>query len=177
MHEQYDVCKKLLTEKKEYIELLAEHLLKHEVLSLPEIVEIMGPRPFPMKETLKEYLQELQEREVVDAKLIEDDFNVWLEDARVKSQEEGADVEAFAAIEKEIEESKEKEETVQVYGKRMMESAKEKEKREKAKELKFDLDAAEKADKEEEKEKEKEKDQDKKEWSKMQISEQLLVPY
>lgn len=52
---------------------------------------------------------------------------MWLEDARAKSQEEGASdvsVEAFAAIEKEIEESKEKGETVKVYGKRMMESNK-----------------------------------------------------
>jgi hypothetical protein len=43
-----------------------------------------------MKETLKEYLEELKEREVVDAKLVEDAFNFWLEEARTKSQEEGA---------------------------------------------------------------------------------------
>ncbi len=61
------------------------------MLNLPDIVEIMGPRPFPMKETLREYLEELKEREVVDAKLIEEAFNTWLEEARTKSQEEGAD--------------------------------------------------------------------------------------
>jgi hypothetical protein len=66
-------------------------LLAKEVLNLPDIVEIMGPRPFPMKETLREYLEELKEREVVDAKLIEEAFNTWLEEARTKSQEEGAD--------------------------------------------------------------------------------------
>ena len=41
----------------------AEELLAKETLSLPDIVRIMGPRPFPMKETLKEYLVELTERQ------------------------------------------------------------------------------------------------------------------
>jgi len=41
---------------------LAERLLANETLSLPDIVEIMGPRPFPMKETLKDYLEEMNER-------------------------------------------------------------------------------------------------------------------
>lgn len=35
---------------------LAEQLLEKETLSLPDIVEILGPRPFEMKESLKEYL-------------------------------------------------------------------------------------------------------------------------
>merc|ERR1740139_1341047 len=32
----------------------------------------MGPRPFPMKETLKEYLQELKDRAVLDEEAIRD---------------------------------------------------------------------------------------------------------
>lgn len=165
LNERYVECTKVLTENKHYIELLAERLLEKEVLSLPDIVEIMGPRPFPMKESLREYLEELKEREIVDAKLVEDAFTVWFEAARVKSEEESADPEVFAAIEKEIEESKEKGETVQVFGKRMMEAAKDKAKKAKVDELKFVEGAAEKAEKEEKEkeEKNKEKDEDKKE--------------
>merc|ERR1719469_1300512 len=33
----------------------------------------MGPRPFPMKETLKEYLQELKDRAVLDEEPIRDE--------------------------------------------------------------------------------------------------------
>lgn len=66
INESYGKCRELLEEKKEIIEKLAEVLLEKETLSLPEIVEILGPRPFPMKETLKEYLQELKDRAEVD---------------------------------------------------------------------------------------------------------------
>jgi hypothetical protein len=45
---------------------LAERLLETETLSLPDIVEIMGERPFPMKESVVEYLQELKARKEVD---------------------------------------------------------------------------------------------------------------
>ena len=34
-----------------------------ETISLPDIVRILGDRPFPMKETLKEYLKEMTERQ------------------------------------------------------------------------------------------------------------------
>jgi hypothetical protein len=43
--------------------------LEKETLSLPDIVEVMGPRPFEMKESLKEYLSELKERAEADAQL------------------------------------------------------------------------------------------------------------
>jgi hypothetical protein len=33
-------------------------------LALPDIVEVLGQRPYPLKETLLEYLQELRERKV-----------------------------------------------------------------------------------------------------------------
>ena len=35
-------------------------LLKKETLSLPDIVDILGPRPYPLKETVAEYLKELR---------------------------------------------------------------------------------------------------------------------
>lgn len=72
----------MLADKKEEIEKLAELLLKNEVLSLPDIVGIMGPRPFPMKETVREYLEELVEREVVEANLAEETFNKWLDNEK-----------------------------------------------------------------------------------------------
>jgi hypothetical protein len=35
---------------------MGEALLKKETLALPDIVDLLGPRPYPMKETLIEYL-------------------------------------------------------------------------------------------------------------------------
>ena len=46
---------------------LALELLKKETLNLPEIVDILGPRPFPLKETVAEYLRELRGRKVTEA--------------------------------------------------------------------------------------------------------------
>ena len=34
-------------------------LLEKETLALPEIVEVLGMRPYPLKSTILEYLQEL----------------------------------------------------------------------------------------------------------------------
>lgn len=56
INERYRACKDLLSERKETIEKLAEELLDKETLSLPEIVDILGPRPFPLKESVKDYL-------------------------------------------------------------------------------------------------------------------------
>jgi len=39
---------------------LAKKLLEKEVITLPDIIECLGPRPFPMKETLREYLEEVE---------------------------------------------------------------------------------------------------------------------
>lgn len=55
----------MLEEHKELIALLAEELLAKETLSLPDIVDILGPRPYPVKESVMEYLQELRARKVV----------------------------------------------------------------------------------------------------------------
>ena len=52
---------------------MAERLLETETLSLPDIVEIMGPRPFPMKETLQDYLQELKDRQHSDEAAAQED--------------------------------------------------------------------------------------------------------
>lgn len=52
--------------KKDKIEALAVRLLEKETLALPDIVEILGPRPFPLKASILEYLEELKERDRVD---------------------------------------------------------------------------------------------------------------
>jgi spore coat polysaccharide biosynthesis protein SpsF (cytidylyltransferase family) len=46
---------------------LAEELLAKESIGLPDIIRILGDRPFPMKETVKEYLQELIDRKEKEA--------------------------------------------------------------------------------------------------------------
>jgi hypothetical protein len=41
---------------------LAEELLVKESIGLPDIIKILGDRPFPMKESVKEYLTEMMDR-------------------------------------------------------------------------------------------------------------------
>jgi hypothetical protein len=36
--------------------------LEKETLALPDIVDILGPRPYPMKQSLLEYMEELKQR-------------------------------------------------------------------------------------------------------------------
>ena len=45
---------------------LAERLLEKETIALPDIVEVLGPRPYPQKQQLLDYLEELKERQVED---------------------------------------------------------------------------------------------------------------
>ena len=61
--ECYARTKELLESKRDLIEKLAEELLEHESMNLPKIVKVLGERPFPMKESVKEYLAELESRE------------------------------------------------------------------------------------------------------------------
>ena len=56
--------RKLKLSTKSYIYSLAEELLAKESIGLPDIIRILGDRPFPMKESLREYLTELMERKV-----------------------------------------------------------------------------------------------------------------
>lgn len=60
--EAYSDVKQLLEDKRPLIDGLAKRLLAQEVVSLPDLIEILGERPWPMKETLKEYLEEIKER-------------------------------------------------------------------------------------------------------------------
>lgn len=38
---------------------LAEELLAKESITLPDLLRILGERPYPLKESIREYLQEL----------------------------------------------------------------------------------------------------------------------
>ena len=64
---------------------LAEQLLEKETLSLPDIVDILGQRPYPIKESVVEYMQELRARKDQEAEIAE--------------QEKKADEEHKAAME------------------------------------------------------------------------------
>ena len=57
----------MLIEKKDLIEALGEKLLEKETINLPDIIDVLGERPFGMNETMKEYLVELRERDAKDA--------------------------------------------------------------------------------------------------------------
>jgi len=52
----------MLESKRDKIEALAEALLEKETLNLPQIMKVLGDRPFPLKESVKKYLMELTER-------------------------------------------------------------------------------------------------------------------
>ena len=45
---------------------MAEELLAKESISLPDIVRILGDRPYPLKESIRQYLEELKTRKVQD---------------------------------------------------------------------------------------------------------------
>ena len=68
IEEQYKICYELLSERKQLIEDLAERLLDKETIALPDIVEVLGPRPYPQKKELLDYLEELKERKVEEEK-------------------------------------------------------------------------------------------------------------
>ena len=51
---------------------LAEELLAKESIGLPDIIRILGDRPYPMKETVREYLQEMLDRKDKEDKAEED---------------------------------------------------------------------------------------------------------
>lgn len=53
--EAYKQCKDLLVEKKKEIGLVAEALLKKEMLTRDDLVEILGPRPFEEKGDFAKY--------------------------------------------------------------------------------------------------------------------------
>ncbi|CAG7823745.1 unnamed protein product [Allacma fusca] len=53
----YDRTMQLLLEHKEDVRKVAERLLKHEILSRDDMIELLGKRPFPEKSTYEEFVE------------------------------------------------------------------------------------------------------------------------
>lgn len=62
---------------------LGDALLEKETVNLPDIIEVLGTRPFGMNEVMEEYLSELKARDLKDK-----------EDALKKDDEEKEEVDA-----------------------------------------------------------------------------------
>merc|ERR1711957_306517 len=96
--------------KKQYQDMLSEEemeqiiseLLSKETLNLSQIIKILGPHPFPLKESVKKYLGELEERLEEDAAK-----EAEKEAAKAAEPEEMVDPAAEAAVEEEKPEKKE----------------------------------------------------------------------
>ena len=54
VHEAYERTKTLLIEKREQLEILAQELLKKEVLFKSDLEKLIGPRPFDVEHTIEE---------------------------------------------------------------------------------------------------------------------------
>ena len=78
--------------------------MEKETLSLPDIVDILGTRPYPVKESVMEYLQELRTRKETEDDVIADEEKLAQEkhaaaventkfdpDAEVPAEEENDD--------------------------------------------------------------------------------------
>lgn len=61
--EAYKQCKDLLTEKKKEMGLVAEELLRKEVLSRDDMVRLLGPRPFEDNAEFTKYFGSRGDRE------------------------------------------------------------------------------------------------------------------
>ena len=65
---------------------LGDVLLEKETIGLPDIIKVLGERPYGMSETMKDYLQELQQREADEAAKKEEE-----EEQDKDSDDEGTD--------------------------------------------------------------------------------------
>jgi len=54
----------MVKEKQFEIKKLGEALLEKETVDIIDLIEILGPRPFPIGESLSGYLQEIEKRKV-----------------------------------------------------------------------------------------------------------------
>ena len=70
---------------------LAEYLLKNETIDLSEITEILGERPFKVKETLVEYLKEIKNYKKMETKTKEAEIEK-VEDSTTEFPEEAMSV-------------------------------------------------------------------------------------
>ena len=68
--EQYERAKKLLTDRRHELEVLAHHLLEKEVLLKSDLEQLIGPRPFDEPEKENEHL--LEEDNATDEPVLTD---------------------------------------------------------------------------------------------------------
>ena len=87
----FQETEELLRSKKELIENLSEKLLEKEVLTLPDLIEILGERPFPMKENIKEYLAEIKERNIEEQEAAEKEAEEKMKQENEKESEDDPD--------------------------------------------------------------------------------------
>lgn len=110
--EQYALTKALLMEHKDKVTALGDLLLEKETINLPDIVSVLGDRPFGMSETITEYLDELKQRTQKE------------EEDKLKAEEE-AEVEAAKS---KLDEDLEKESDKEDKGEEIIEKEEEKKK-------------------------------------------------
>ena len=70
--EQYAEAKALLITKKDLIEKLADKLMEKETINLPDIIGVLGDRPYGMSETLMEYLTEMKTKQAQDLEKVKE---------------------------------------------------------------------------------------------------------
>ncbi len=62
INDAVEKTRKMIRKHKDEIEKLATELLEKETLDLLDIVRILGERPFPMTESIKDYMREIEIR-------------------------------------------------------------------------------------------------------------------
>merc|ERR1712178_95578 len=63
INEEYARTVKLIQDKKDLVEGLAQKLIEKETIGRDEVVAVLGPRPFPEKYTYEELVKDTKERE------------------------------------------------------------------------------------------------------------------
>jgi len=90
---QYDAVKQLLTEKQELVHKLSERLLKKEVLVMEDLTEILGDRPFGLRESVNKYVDVRRQLDDEKAKAQEKAAQAAEEEAHAKAEQVIADAE------------------------------------------------------------------------------------
>lgn len=102
----------MITKHKEEIEKLAQELLEKETLDLLDIVSILGERPFPMTDSIKDYMKEIEirKKDKLDKEQAEKNKaeNIEEKDAKLS-----VETEAISVEEKAEKTSEDKEQTIQ----------------------------------------------------------------
>lgn len=77
-----------MREHEDSVRKLAEALLEKETLDIIDIIEVLGQRPFPMGDSLSDYLKEIEFRKEEAKKRKEDEEKKKIEEEEKKAKEE-----------------------------------------------------------------------------------------